>query len=101
MVGLQRGMTLRESLPPGQVIDVQFADFMRDPFATIRSLYGRRDRELTPVAEQRMCEYLAAHPGDGGGGRYCWADTGLDAGELREQVAAYQERYHVPSELLK
>ncbi len=87
VVGLQRGMTLREALPPGQVIDVQFADFMRDPFATIRSLYGRLDRELTPVAEQRMREHLAAHPGDGGGGRYSWADTGLDAEQLREQVS--------------
>ncbi len=101
VVGLQRGMTLRESLPPGQVIDVQFADFMRDPFATIRSLYDRLDRELTPTAEQRMREFLAAHPGDGGGGRYSWADTGLDAELLREQVAAYQERYDVPSEPLR
>jgi hypothetical protein len=101
VVGLQRGMTLRKSLPPGQVIDVQFADFMRDPFATIRSLYGRLDRQLTPVAEHRMREYLAAHPGDGGAGRYSWADTGLDAEQLREQVAAYQERYDVPTEPLK
>ncbi|RDH74822.1 sulfotransferase [Mycolicibacterium moriokaense] len=100
VVGLQRGMTLRESLPAGQVIDVQFADFMRDPFATIRSLYGRLGRELTPIAEQRMREHLAAHPGDGGGGRYSWADTGLDAAQLREQVAAYQQRYSVPSEPL-
>ena len=69
--GCERGMTLRESgCHPGQVIDVQFADFMRDPFATIRSLYGRLDRELTPIAERRMRAYLAAHPGDGGGGRY-------------------------------
>ena len=101
VVGLQRGMTLRESLPPGQVIDVQFADFMADPFATIRSLYARLDRELTPEAEQRMRDFLAAHPGDGGGGRYSWADTGLDAGLLRQQVAAYQQRYDVPSEPLK
>jgi hypothetical protein len=101
VVGLQRGMKLREALPPGQVIDMQFADFMRDPFATIRSLYGRLDRELTPVAEQRMREHLAAHPGDGGGGRYSWADTGLDAELLREQVAAYQERYDVLTEPLK
>ena len=100
VVGLQRGMRLRESLAPGQVIDVQFADFMRDPFATIRSLYGRLDRELTPIAEARMREYLSAHPGDGGGGRYSWADTGLAAGQLREQVAAYQERYDVPTEPL-
>ncbi len=100
VVGLQRGMTLRDSMPPGQVIDVQFADFMRDPFATIRSLYGRLERELTPAAEARMREHLSAHPGDGGGGRYSWADTGLDAGQLREQVAAYQERYDVPTEPL-
>jgi Sulfotransferase family len=100
VVGLQRGVTLRESLAPDQVIDVQFADFMRDPFATIRWLYCRLDRELTPTAERKMREFLAAHPGDGGG-RYSWADTGLDAGLLREQVAAYQERYDVPSEPLK
>ena len=56
---------------------------------------------MTPVAEQKMREFLAAHPGDGGGGRYSWADTGLDAGLLREQVAAYQERYDVPTEPLK
>ena len=99
VVGLQRGMTLRDSLPPGQVIDVQFTDFMRDPFATIRSLYGRLDRELTPAAERRMREHLAAHPGDGGG-RYSWADTGLDADQLREQVAGYQQRYAVPTEPL-
>jgi hypothetical protein len=93
-------MTLRDSLPPGQMIDVQFADFMRDPFATIRSLYGRLDRELTPDTECRMREHLAAHPGDGGGGRYSWADTGLDAEQLREQVGAYQQRYAVPTESL-
>jgi hypothetical protein len=92
-------MTLRDSLPPGQVIDVQFTDFMRDPFATIRSLYGRLNRELTPDAEYRMREHLAAHPGDGGG-RYSWADTGLDAEQLREQVGAYQQRYAVPTEPL-
>ncbi|MEO3757372.1 sulfotransferase [Mycobacterium sp. B14F4] len=99
-VGLQRGMALREKLPADQVIDVQFADFIGDPFATIRRLYARLDRELTPVAEQRMRDFLAAHPGDGGG-RYTWADTGLDAGILREQVSDYQERYGVPSEPLK
>jgi hypothetical protein len=103
VVGLQRGMTLRDSgvVAPDQVIDVQFADFVHDPFATIRRLYTRLDRELTPVAEQRMRDFLAAHPGDGGGGRYTWADTGLDAGLLRAQVSTYQERYGVPSEPLK
>jgi hypothetical protein len=103
VIGLQRGMELRDSgaLAPDQVIDVQFADFMRDPFATIRSIYGRLDRELTPDTEHKMRDYLAAHPGDGGGGRYTWADTELNADVLREQVAGYQERYGVATEPLK
>jgi len=100
VVGLERGMKLRDSLSQ-RVVDVQFADFIRDPFATIRTLYAELGRELEPVAEQNMRAFLAAHPGDGGGGRYSWADTGLDAGLVREEVRAYQERYGVPDEPLK
>ena len=48
-----------------------------------------------------MRDFLAAHPGDSGGARYTWGATGLDAGEVREQVAVYQERFGVPTETLK
>ena len=103
VVGLERGMTVRDSaaLAGRQVIDVHFADFMRDPFATVRALYEALGRELEPVAKQRMRNFLAAHPGDRGGNRYRWADTGLDAGEVREQVRGYQQRYGVADEPLK
>jgi hypothetical protein len=47
-----------------------------------------------------MRAYLAARPDDDGG-RYMWADTRLDAGVVREQVAAYHECYDVPTEPLK
>jgi hypothetical protein len=103
VVGLERSMKVRDSgvLKPGQLIDVLFADFKADPFATIRKLYAALGRELTPVAEQRMRDFLVAHPGDGGGARYTWSDTGLDAAEVREQVREYQERFGVPTEALK
>jgi hypothetical protein len=103
VVGLDRSMKVRDSgvLAPGQLIDVQFADFIADPFATIRLLYDALGRALTPVAEQRMRDYLTAHPGDGGGARYTWSDTGLDADAVREQVSAYQDRFGVPTEALK
>lgn len=100
-VGLDRCMTQRDKLPDDRVIDVLFADFMRDPFATIATVYERLGRELRPEAEQRMRAFLAEHPGDGGRGRYTWADTGLDAGEVRERVRPYQERYGVPTEELR
>lgn len=100
VTGLERGMKTRDAMAQ-KVVDVQFTDFIRDPFTTIRALYAELGRELEPVAEMRMREFLAAHPGDGGGSRYAWADTGLDAAEVREHVRAYQERYGVPDEPLK
>lgn len=103
ILGLERAMQTIDAgvVDERQIIDVQFADFMKDPFSTIRGIYDRLGRELTPVAEKRMRMYLAEHPGDGGGSRYTWADTGLDAAGLRERVRPYQERYDVPSETLR
>ncbi len=99
-LGLDRGMEARDrgTFPPGQIVDVQFADFMADPFSTIGHLYEALGRQLTAEAEQRMRTFLAGNPGDGGGSRYTFADTGLDAGALRERSRRYQERFDVPSE---
>lgn len=100
VVGLDRGAALRDSpaLAGQKFIDVQFADFLREPFAAVRALYRQLGRELEPATERRMREFLAAHPGDRGGNRYRWADTGLDAGQVREQVRGYQQRYGVADE---
>jgi Sulfotransferase family len=102
-VGLERGMASRDSgvVPDGQMIDVQFSDFMNDPWTTIKDIYEKLGRELKPDAAQKMRDFLAEHPGDGGRGRYTWSDTGLDAGEVRERVHPYQERYGVPTEELR
>ena len=103
VVGLRRSMAVRASgaIGPDRVIDVQFAEFIRDPIATVRAVYGALGRELTPLTEERMCAHLTAHPGDAGGTRYTWADTGLDAGAIREEVADYQREFGVPTEPLK
>lgn len=103
VVGLERGMAWRDGAvaPPDRMIDVQFTDFMQNPWTTIGGIYHKLGRELRPETEQKMRDFLAAHPGDGGRGRYTWSDTGLDAGEVRERVRAYQERYDVPTEQLR
>jgi hypothetical protein len=102
VVGLDRSMAARDdgTLPAEQVIDVQFADFMADPFAAIATIYDQLGTELAPAAEQAMRTFLAGHPGDGGGGgsRYRWADTGLDAAALRARAEPYQARFGVASE---
>ncbi|ORV81518.1 hypothetical protein AWC11_27200 [Mycobacterium interjectum] len=103
VVGLQREMALRETgaIPVGRVIDVLFTDFVNDPWTTIDDIYRRLGRELKPETAQKMRDFLAAHPGDGGGTRYTWSDTGLDAAEVRDRVSAYQDRYGVPTEPLR
>ncbi len=101
-VGLERSMAARTdgTLPAGQVIDVQFGDFMDDPFRTIGQIYDQLGSEFSAETEARMRGFLAGHPGDGGGGgsRYSFADTGLDPGELRERALAYQRFFDVASE---
>jgi hypothetical protein len=101
-VGLDRGIEARnrDTLPPNRFIDVQFAQFCADPLAAIGRIYAALDRELTAEAEARMRAFLAGNPGDGGGDRYRFADTGLDAGVLRERSIPYQERFAVESEPL-
>jgi hypothetical protein len=71
-----------------------------DPLAVIGTIYDALGRELSAETEAAMGDFLAAHPGDGGGGgtRYRFADTGLDAEALRDRAAAYQAFYDVASE---
>ena len=98
-LGLERGIEARDrgTFPPGQTVDVHFVEFMADPISTIGGIYTALGRELTGDAEERMRAFLADHPGDGDGGaaRYRFADTGLDAGALRQRSRPYLERFGV------
>jgi hypothetical protein len=99
--GLDRSVTAREdgTVRADQIVDVHFDAFMADPFATIRRIYERLGLELTTESEARMRSFLADHgQGEHGGHRYSFADTGLDAGALRERARRYQEYFEVPSE---
>jgi hypothetical protein len=101
--GLDRSVTARETgvVPADRVVDVQFADFMTEPFPTIRRVYSMLGLKLSDDAEQRMRTFLAEHPRDRYGEHaYTFADTELDAGELRERARRYQEYFDVPSEPL-
>ena len=99
--GFDRSVTARRNgvVPADRVVDVQFRAFVADPLATVRTAYERFGFALSPAVEARMQAFLAANPQEKHGGhRYAFADTGLDAGAMRERARRYQEYFDVPSE---
>jgi len=103
VLGLDRAVEARRdgTVPADRAVDVLFRDFVRDPMAVVRTIYERLGIELTQSAERAMRSFLAANPQEKHGGhKYSFADTGLDAGLLRERTRAYQEFFDIPEEAL-
>jgi hypothetical protein len=104
LLGLDRSVDARSNgtVPSDRVVDVQFADFMSDQIGTIRAVYDRFGLELAPETEERMRRFLDDNPQDKHGTHtYTFADTGLDAGAMRERARRYQEYFGVSSEALR
>ena len=99
--GYDRGVDFRSrgALPPSQVIDVQFRDFVRDPVFEVRRIYDHFGLELRPAVATAMKDYVASNPNDRDGAhRHRFAATGLDADEERARVSRYQRCFGVESE---
>lgn len=99
----ERAVDAREQglVSKDQVLDLQFAEFMADPFATLRRVYDFAGLTWSDEAQARMRAHLEANPSDKHGGhRYRFADTGLDAQAERARVRRYQEHFGIPSEAL-
>ncbi len=100
---LQASVEARESglIRPENVVDIQFREFMADPFAAISAIYEKFGIDYTGDIESRMRDYLAANPSDKHGAHeYSFADTGLNLEHERARVARYQSYFGVPAEKL-
>lgn len=87
-------------VPPGQLLDIPFREFMADPAAALRRLYGHFgmafDEALAPTIEG----YIRENPAGGSTGhRHRFSDTGLDLAAARRRVWVYQQAFEVPSEV--
>jgi hypothetical protein len=99
---LDRATALRDSggLPPEQVHDVIYRDYLKDPIAAVAGVYAAFGLTLSGEAESRMRAYLAARP-QGRHGVHAWRfeDTGVDLDEARQRFAPYRERFGIEAEL--
>jgi hypothetical protein len=89
----------RTARPDQPIVDVQYADLVRDPVHTVHRLYTALGDELDGGARDALSSYALAHPkGKRGAHQYDLAAFGLDPDQLRARFAAYTDRYHVETE---
>lgn len=91
----------RAARPEHPIVDVQYADLVADPVATVGAISDAVGTPLSTGAEAAIADHVAAHP-KGALGRHGYdpRSFGLDPGELRERFAGYVDRYGVAEEPL-
>lgn len=88
------------AVPKDQITDVIYGDLTADPVGTIETLYAGWELPVSEQFRHNLADYLAArHTHRTSGHDYSFADTGLDLATHRANVAPYQARFNVPSEV--
>ena len=96
---LDRIMDSRDRLGHDRIIDVHYADIMRDPMAAIRQLYADLGDTLTPEAEAAMQDWLGQNPqGKFGKHEYALDQYGLSVAALAPNFERYLAHYEVARE---
>jgi hypothetical protein len=94
-----RIMDARAALGEDRIIDVHYADLMRNPIETMRKVYGGLGDEFTGTAETGMRSWLADNPQDKfGKHEYKLARFGLSQQTLAPLFERYLSRYDVEPE---
>jgi hypothetical protein len=95
----ERIMDARAQLGAGRIIDVHYADLMRQPVETMRRLYQSLGDPFTEAAESGMRAWLADNPQDKfGRHEYKLAQFGLSPQQLERMFERYLAHYQVERE---
>lgn len=91
--------SFRTAHPEHPILDVQYADLVRDPVDTLAAIYNATGSELTDAARSAVERYVAQRPkGHFGTHRYDLADFGLDPSAISERFGPYIDRYAIEPE---
>jgi hypothetical protein len=94
-----RIMNSRERLGHHRIVDVHYADLMRDPIPTMRTLYKALGDDFTAEAEAGMRNWLADNPqGKFGKHEYALAQFGLTPEKVRSMFERYLSSYQIEAE---
>jgi hypothetical protein len=89
----------RDANPTQRIVDVHYAELVRDPMGTMRRVYAAFGDELHGHALRAMTDHIESHPkGRFGRHAYDLSEFGLDATTVTEKFRSYVERYDIPVE---
>jgi len=98
---LEHGVAVRSArqYPRAVFYDMQFQDFVHDPFAEVEKIYEALRLPMTTPGAERMRAYIAGHPkGKDGIHRYAPADFGVQPAAVRRAFGPYMERFGLAPE---
>lgn len=94
---IERTLDYRAKHGSDAILNVQYADTIRDPIGTIRLIYDRFSEPFTPEAEAAMQSYLAKNPkGKHGSHDYELEEYGLTKKSVRSHFREYIETFDIP-----
>lgn len=94
---IERGMAARRLAKPGQILDLPYSAFARDPLVTIRHIYSHFGLEMTPDLDRTISAWLehdraSVRPQH----KYDLAEFGLDGTIIDDTFAFYTDHFDVP-----
>ena len=96
---IEAGMAARERMSGSAILDVHYADLMRDPLKEMRRIYDFVELEFDGPAEEAMKAWLAANPKDKNGAHpYSLREFGLDTKAVDQRFERYRERFSIERE---
>jgi len=97
--GIRRALAYRDEVGEDRFVDVRMRDLVLQPIETTGQAYDRLGLDFTRRAEERMRDWMAAHPQHKHGEHhYTLEQFGLDRDEVREAFRAYTTRFDLEGE---
>lgn len=94
---LKRCLEVRDRLPAGTFIDIDFRDTIKDPVGVVERIYRHIGLPMTDTARRQIGAYLASHPREGRPKHeYTLSQFGFTRAEIERRFAAYRLRHIEP-----
>ena len=90
----EQATAVRSTAAEGQILDIQYADLVTDPIATVQQIYAHHGYEFTEPFEVAMRQWLAANrQHKHGAHRYTLEEYGLSEEQVHEDFSEYTREF--------